>query len=139
MTKSNNQDDPLVQMTTAITEAYVANNTLPPDQVSNLIRDVHNSLRKVASSETDGGPTDKQPAVPIKQSVGKDHVICLECGKKHKTLKRHLNTAHNLTPSAYRERWGLSADHPLVAPNYAARRSELAKQIGLGTQQKDEA
>jgi predicted transcriptional regulator len=102
------------------------------EDLPRLIRDVHTSLSSVSK---DGGQTQEKPtpAVPIKKSVTPDYLICLEDGKKLKMLKRHLKTVYNMTPDDYREKWGLPADYPMVAPNYAKRRSQLAKEIGLGT------
>ena len=105
---------------------------MPVDDLPQLIRDVYQTLSTV------GGVTEREterptPAVPVKKSVTPDHIVCLEDGKKLKMLKRHLKTAYNMTPEEYRERWGLSPDYPMVAPNYAKQRSKLAKQIGLGT------
>ncbi len=111
-----------------IVSAYVSKNSLPPGEVSHLIRTVHEALMRpdqAASSRP-------EPAVPIKKSVSPDYVICLEDGKKLKMLKRHLRTAYDMSPDEYRQRWGLPSDYPMVAPKYAAVRSELAKKIGLG-------
>ncbi len=111
-----------------IVSAYVSKNSLPPGEVSHLIRTVHEALMRpdqAASSRP-------EPAVPIKKSVSPDYVICLEDGKKLKTLKRHLRTSFDMSPDEYRQRWGLPSDYPMVAPKYAAVRSELAKKIGLG-------
>ena len=119
-------------MTTEIVSSHVANNTVTVNDLPNLIQQVYNTLAAVGKSSTLAAER-PQPAVPIKRSVTPDFIICLEDGKKLKMLKRHLKTAYNLTPEQYRERWGLSADYPMVAPNYAKQRSRLAKQIGLGT------
>jgi len=111
-----------------IVSAYVSNNSLPSSELPDLITTIHEALQnpdQVASSPP-------QPAVPIKRSIRLDYVICLEDGKKLKMLKRHLRTSFNMTPDEYRQKWGLSSDNPMVAPKYAARRSELAKKIGLG-------
>ena len=118
-------------MTTTIVAAHVANNVVPVGELSKLIQQVFGALAKVsASAQT---PEKPQPAVTIKKSVTPDYIVCLEDGKKLKMLKRHLKTSYGLTPNEYRERWGLPADYPMVAPNYAAQRSALAKKIGLGT------
>ena len=111
-----------------IVSAYVSNNSVPTNQLADLIKSVHESLVTV------GEPTPEtlSPAVPIKQSVKPNYIVCLEDGKKLKMLKRHLRTSFNLSPDEYRARWGLSGDYPMVAPKYAAQRSELAKKIGLG-------
>ena len=121
----------LLRMTAQVTAAYVANNPVPAQQLAELIRSIHASLAGL-----DGGalpvPGGGTPAVPIKKSVTPDYIVCLEDGKKLKMLKRHIRTSYNLTPEQYRAKWGLSADYPMVAPNYAAQRSAFAKKIGLG-------
>lgn len=119
----------LIDSTTAITAAFLSRNPLPVDEVAGLIGKVHNALSTAGEVAERARP---EPAVSIRRSVRPDHVVCLECGTKHKMLKRHLGTAHGLTPDEYRAKWDLAADHPLVAPNYAATRRELAKKIGLG-------
>ncbi len=130
MTDQTSRDD-LLALTTEVVSAYVSNNTLPTADVSGLIEQVFKTLANV---NADGASmVDRpQPAVPIKRSVTPDYIVCLEDGKKLKMLKRHLKTAYNMSPDEYRERWGLPADYPMVAPNYAAQRSRLAKDIGLG-------
>ncbi|MCH8154672.1 MAG: MucR family transcriptional regulator [Proteobacteria bacterium] len=122
----------LLALTTNIVAAHVTNNSVAVADLPRLIREVHDTLASVSGA---GGrePERPTPAVAIKKSVTPDFIICLEDGKKLKMLKRHLKTAYNMTPEQYRERWGLSADYPMVAPNYAKQRSRLAKQIGLGT------
>ena len=122
----------LLALTTNIVAAHVSNNSVAVADLPRLIREVHDTLASVTGA---GGrePERPNPAVAIKKSVTPDFIVCLEDGKKLKMLKRHLKTAYNLTPEQYRERWGLSADYPMVAPNYAKQRSRLAKQIGLGT------
>ncbi len=107
--------------------SYVGNNKVARDELPALISSLHDALAKLESGE----PV-REPAVPIDKSVKRNEVICLECGKGQKTLKRHLGTAHGLTPEEYRARWGLARDYPIVAPNYAKQRSEFAKKIGLG-------
>lgn len=122
----------LMGLTTQIVAAHVSNNAVSVEDLPKLIRDVHASLTNVGdgSEPVDEKPT---PAVPIKKSITPDYLICLEDGKKLKMLKRHLKTVYNMTPDEYREKWGLPPDYPMVAPNYAKRRSKLAKEIGLGT------
>ncbi|MCB1532547.1 MAG: MucR family transcriptional regulator [Alphaproteobacteria bacterium] len=122
----------LLALTTEIVSAYVSNNTVNTNDLTGLIEQVYKALSGVdgQGSMLADRP---QPAVPIKRSVMDDHIICLEDGKKLKMLKRHLKTAYNMTPEEYRERWGLPADYPMVAPSYAQKRSKLAKEIGLGT------
>lgn len=122
----------LLTLTADIVAAHVSNNTVAIADLPLLIQQVHQSL------STLGQPVEKQPerpvpAVPVKKSVTNEFIICLEDGKPLKMLKRHLKTAYNMTPEEYRERWGLAPDYPMVAPNYAKQRSELAKEIGLGT------
>jgi len=121
----------LLELTTEIVVAHVGNNTLPVSELPSLIGDVYRTLS--ALGETPPEPESAKPAVPVKRSVFPDYIICLENGKKLKMLKRHLKTAYNMTPEEYREKWGLPADYPMVAPNYAKHRSSLAKEIGLGT------
>ncbi|MBU0859658.1 MAG: MucR family transcriptional regulator, partial [Alphaproteobacteria bacterium] len=109
-----------------------SNNTMAPDDIPSLIQRVYRTLANV-NGETTSFSERPQPAVPIKKSVTPDYIVCLEDGKKLKMLKRHLKTAYNMSPEEYRERWGLPADYPMVAPSYAKQRSVLAKEIGLGT------
>ncbi len=118
--------------TSEIVSAYVSNNALSMAEVPSLIESVFKTLSSV-DIEPDLHRDRPQPAVPIKKSVQPDYLICLEDGKKLKMLKRHLKTAYNMSPAEYRERWGLPADYPMVAPSYAEKRSQLAKEIGLGT------
>src|SRR5665213_2336230 len=127
--KSNNKD--LLTLTTDIVAAHVSNNSIAVAELPQLISQVYQSLSGIG--KVPAAAARPQPAVPIKRSIHPDYIICLEDGKKLKMLKRHLMTAYKLTPEAYRERWGLAADYPMVAPNYAKQRSRLAKEIGLGT------
>ena len=121
----------LLALTTDIVASHVANNSVAVQDLPQLIQQVYAALAGVGSS---GAAKEKPtPAVPVRRSVTPDFIVCLEDGKKLKMLKRHLKTRYNLTPDEYRERWGLPADYPMVAPNYAAQRSDLAKKIGLGT------
>ncbi|MCF8479249.1 MAG: MucR family transcriptional regulator [Rhodospirillum sp.] len=122
----------LVELTSTIVAAHVANNSVPLSELPDLIASVYKSLTElgVAPAVVEEKP---QPAVPIKKSVTPDFIICLEDGKKLKMLKRHLKTAYGMTPDEYRDKWGLSSDYPMVAPSYADHRSSLAKKIGLGT------
>ncbi len=127
MPESEN-DTPPLELVSKIVSAYVSNNSLPPSELPQLIKTVHEALKspgQVASSPP-------APAVPIKKSVTPDYVICLEDGKKLKMLKRHLRNSFDMSPDEYRQKWGLPSDYPMVAPKYAAKRSELAKKIGLG-------
>jgi predicted transcriptional regulator len=127
MSKSENDTSTIV-MVSEIVSAYVSKNSLPPSELPHLIKTVHDAL----SSPEQGASSAPEPAVPIKKSIRPDYVICLEDGKKLKMLKRHLRTAYDMSPDEYRQKWGLASDYPMVAPKYAARRSELAKKIGLG-------
>jgi predicted transcriptional regulator len=120
----------LLRMTSEVTAAYVSNNPLAAAQLPEIIRTIHSSLAGLQSGGSAAEPL--APAVPIKKSVHDDYIVCLEDGKKLKMLKRHLRTAYGLTPEEYRQKWGLPADYPMVAPNYAAQRSAFAKKIGLG-------
>ncbi len=125
-----------LKMTTQIVAAYVSHNSLGVPELPGVIGSVADSVAAL-SAEAEGTSTAKpEPAVPVRRSVGRNHVTCLVCGRKHKMLKQHLATAHEFTPSAYREMFRLEADYPMIAPNYAKVRSELAKKIGLGRQGK---
>lgn len=132
-------DDPresqaeLLQLTAEIVASHVSNNSVPMTELGQLIRQVYDSLAGLGREAQAVQAERPQPAVPIRRSVMPDYIVCLEDGKKLKMLKRHLKTAYNMTPEEYRERWGLGADYPMVAPNYAEQRRELAKKIGLGT------
>lgn len=125
-------DDALMRMTTTIVSAYVSKNVLPPQQIPDVINRVFSSLTGLSSATVDVPAEPSKPAVPIRRSVTPEYIICLEDGKKLKMLKRHLRASYNLTPDEYREKWGLPADYPMVAPSYAAQRSDFAKKIGLG-------
>jgi predicted transcriptional regulator len=122
----------LLALTSEIVASHVANNSLGAEDLPALIRQVHAALCALGAPAATV-PERPEPAVPIRRSVMPDYIVCLEDGKKLKMLKRHLKTRYNMTPEQYRERWGLPSDYPVVAPNYAAQRSALAKQIGLGT------
>ncbi len=121
-------DTSSLELVSKLVSAYVSNNSLPPSEIPHLIETVHGALK--SQDHTASSPP--EPAVPIKRSIRPEYVICLEDGKKLKMLKRHLRAAFNMTPDEYRQKWGLATDYPMVAPKYAARRSELAKKIGLG-------
>lgn len=118
-------------MTTTIVAAHVSNNVVSVSDLSKIIQQVYKALANASAGSA--APEKPQPAVSIKRSITPDYIVCLEDGKKLKMLKRHIKTSYGLTPDDYRERWGLPADYPMVAPNYAAQRSALAKKIGLGT------
>jgi predicted transcriptional regulator len=130
MSDQSNQNE-LLALTTQIVAAHVANNTVAVTDLPQLIHEVFRTLASVGTAPV--VLERPQPAVPVKKSVTPDYIICLEDGKKLKMLKRHLKTAYNMSPEEYRDRWGLPADYPMVAPNYAMHRSSLAKKIGLGT------
>lgn len=129
--------DSLMELTADVVSAYVSNNAVPVGELPNLISDVRAALGRISNGAALAKePIErKPPAVNPKRSVSDDFIICLEDGKKFKSLKRHLMTHYGLTPAQYREKWGLDPSYPMVAPNYAAARSELAKQIGLGRKQ----
>lgn len=124
---SNTKD--LLGMTAEIVASHLRNNTVAQGDIAELIRTVHAALAEVSTGTTAERPN---PAIAVRRSVTPDYIVCLEDGKKLKMLKRHLKTAYDMTPEEYRERWGLPADYPMVAPNYARQRSALAKKIGLG-------
>ncbi|MCA8895574.1 MAG: MucR family transcriptional regulator [Amphiplicatus sp.] len=125
-------NDALIELTADVVAAYVSNNPVPVGELPNLIADVHAALGRVGSVAEPVQVDKPKPAVNPKKSVHDDYIICLEDGKKFKSLKRHLMTHYGLTPEQYREKWGLEASYPMVAPSYAAARSQLAKKMGLG-------
>ena len=125
-----------IGLTAEIVSAYVSNNTVAQADIPALINQVHSALLKVSNAEAPASSEPLRPAVPVKRSINPDHLICLEDGKKFKSLKRHLRSQYDMTPEQYREKWGLPHDYPMVAPNYAAARSQLAKQMGLGQQRR---
>lgn len=129
----------IISLTTDIVSAYVANNTLVYEQLPGLITSVYAALNKVAVHGAEPEKEELRPVVSIKKSVTNDYIICLEDGKKFKSLKRHLRTHYDMSPEEYREKWSLPRDYPMVAPAYAAARSQLAKTIGLGQRRKVEA
>jgi|SRR5580704_15335676 predicted transcriptional regulator len=122
----------LVGMTADVVAAYVAQNPLPSAELPGLIQQIHATLQQVASGTHHTSEQPLTPAVPVKKSVTKDYIICLEDGKRFKSLKRHLRSSFDLSPEEYRKKWGLPYDYPMVAPNYAQTRSALAKSMGLG-------
>lgn len=126
-----------VELAADIVSAYVSNNTVAVQDLPNLIHEVHSALVRITSGGmADSSAESQKPAISVKKSVTPDYIVCLEDGKKFKSLKRHLRTQYNLSPEDYREKWGLPADYPMVAPNYANARSALAKQMGLGQQRR---
>jgi predicted transcriptional regulator len=127
----------IIELAADIVSAFVSKNSVPAGELPALIGNVHAALTNVASGSTQQPAEEpKQPAVPIRKSVQPDYIVSLEDGKRFKSLKRHLRTVYNLTPDQYRAKWGLAHDYPMVAPNYAAARSELAKQMGLGARRR---
>lgn len=130
----------LLALTADVVSAYVSNNPVPAAQVSELIASIHSSLAGLSGNGASTTPAEPLiPAVPIKKSVTPDFIVCLEDGKKFKSLKRHLMSSYGITPAEYRAKWGLPSDYPMVAPNYAAARSQLAKSMGLGRKPKQTA
>lgn len=129
-------DSNLMELAAEIVSAYVSNNSVASHELPTLISEIYAALQKTNGREPEPEPEPLKPAVSVKKSITPDYLICLEDGKKFKSLKRHLRTHYNLSPEEYRERWGLQSDYPMVAPNYAAARSELAKRMGLGQQRK---
>jgi len=125
-----------IQLTAEIVSAYVSNNTVPSSDIPALINQVHAALTRVSGSPGETPVEPMKPAISVKKSITPEYIVCLEDGKKFKSLKRHLRTQYNMTPEQYREKWNLPADYPMVAPNYAAARSQLAKQMGLGQQRR---
>jgi predicted transcriptional regulator len=125
-----------IELTANIVSAYVSNNTVPASDIPALINQVHGALLRVSGGQGEVPSEPLKPAIPVKRSITPEHIVCLEDGKKFKSLKRHLRTQYNMTPEQYREKWALPPDYPMVAPNYAAARSQLAKQMGLGQQRR---
>ena len=128
--------DAFIELTAEIVSAYVANNSVPSAEIADLISQVYAALKRVSSGEAVAATVPQKPAVPIKRSVTADFIVCLEDGLKFKSLKRHLRSRYKMTPEQYREKWALPPDYPMVASNYAAARSQLAKQMGLGQQRR---
>ena len=122
----------IIEMTAEIVSAFVSNNSVPSTELPSLIQNVHRALSGVTSGTEVQEAAPREPAVPVKKSVNPDFIVCLEDGRKFKSLKRHLRTKYNMSPEEYRSKWGLPKDYPMVAPNYAKARSDLAKQMGLG-------
>ncbi len=126
------RDEELLKLVTEIVAAFVSKNPVAASELPGIIKNVHATLGGFSGCTPDGGTAPRPPAVPIKKSVTPDHIVCLEDGKKLKMLKRYLRSRYKMSPDEYRARWNLGPDYPMVAPNYAARRSEFAKKIGLG-------
>ena len=125
-----------IELTAEIVSAYVSNNTVAAGDIPGLINQVHSALARVSGFSGEPANEPLKPAVSVKKSITPEYIVCLEDGKKFKSLKRHLRTQYNMTPEQYRDKWSLGADYPMVAPNYAAARSQLAKQMGLGQQRR---
>ena len=135
MNGNEGAEDTLLTLTADIVAAHVSNNSVAVNDLPTLIQNVHSALTGISSSGS--APEVKpEPKVSIRSSVKPDYIVCLEDGKKQKMLKRHLMTNHGMTPDEYRQKWGLAADYPMVAPNYAEQRRALAKSIGLGTKRR---
>jgi predicted transcriptional regulator len=139
--KKINMSDPIassnyIELAADIVSAYVSNNSVPSGDLPSLINEIHSALLRVGGGNVEAPAEAPKPAIPVKKSVTPDYIVCLEDGKKFKSLKRHLRTQYNMTPEQYREKWGLPVDYPMVAPNYAKARSELAKEMGLGQQRR---
>src|ERR1700686_3477404 len=132
----NSGDSRYIELTASIVSAYVSNNSVPSADIPNLISQVHSALKRVSAGQAAATAEPLKPAVPVKRSVTAEHIVCLEDGHKFKSLKRHLRTRYNMTPDQYREKWSLPPDYSMVAPNYAAARSQLAKEMGLGQQRR---
>ena len=131
-TQNKTADEELLRMTTDVVAAYVGKNPLATTELAGLINAVYHSLKSLDGKSVEVVAEPLKPAVPVRKSITPDYLVCLEDGKKLKMLKRHLRSTYDLTPDAYRQKWGLPADYPMVAPNYAEQRSAFAKKIGLG-------
>ena len=126
----------LIELVSQIVSAYVAHNPVPVAELPRLIERVHATLAEIDGAPAVEPKSELKPAVPVRKSVTDDHIVCLEDGKKFKSLKRHLRTRYDMSPEEYREKWGLAPDYPMVAPNYANQRSDLARKMGLGLMKK---
>ena len=135
MADNEGTEDTLLTLTADIVAAHVSNNSVAVNDLPNLIQNVHSALNGISGRSAAPEPR-PEPKVPIRSSIKLDYIVCLEDGKRLKMLKRHLMTHYNLTPDQYRQKWGLSPDYPMVAPNYAEQRRSLAKSIGLGTRRR---
>ena len=133
---AENSNSPFIELTADIVSAYVSNNTVAASEIPELISQVHLALLRVSGGVVELPTEPAKPAVSVKRSVTAEYIVCLEDGKKFKSLKRHLRTHYDLSPEEYREKWSLPPDYPMVAPNYAAARSALAKKMGLGQQRR---
>ena len=135
MAESSELTETLITLTADIVSAHVSNNSVAVNDLPQLIQNVHNALTGLGT-KVEEPQAKPEPAVSIRSSIKPDYIVCLEDGKKLKMLKRHLMTHYNMTPDEYRQKWGLNADYPMVAPNYAEQRRSLAKKIGLGTKRR---
>jgi predicted transcriptional regulator len=136
MSDDSGESSSFIELTANIVSAYVSNNPLPTADIPALIGQIHSALKRISGGQAAAPAEPQKPAVPVKRSINPDHIVCLEDGLKFKSLKRHLRTRYNMTPDQYREKWALPPDYPMVAPNYAAARSQLARQMGLGQQRR---
>ena len=132
----NSRQDQFIELAADIVSAYVSNNSVPASDLPGLISEVHSALKRVTTGAPVVSAEPPRPAISAKKSISDNYLICLEDGKKFKSLKRHLRTKFNLTPDQYRDKWNLGSDYPMVAPNYAKARSALAKEMGLGQQRR---
>ncbi len=124
-------NEEILRMTTDIVASFLTHNSVPAENVPEMIKSVHATMKEISGDEPKPEPKAK-PAVPVSKSVNDDYIVCLEDGKRLKMLKRYLRSQYDMSPEDYRRKWGLPADYPMVAPNYSKRRSEFAKEIGLG-------
>lgn len=136
MERESRNGSHLIEMVSDIVSAYVAHNPVPVADLPRLIERVHATLTEIEGGAPVEAKVELKPAVPVRKSVTDDHIVCLEDGKKFKSLKRHLRTRYDMSPEEYREKWNLPADYPMVAPNYARQRSDLARKMGLGLSKK---
>ena len=125
-----------IDLTTTIVSAYLSNNPTPASEIPALITQIHAALQRLSTGRNETPPEPAKPAVSVKKSMTPDYLVCLEDGKRFKSLKRHLRTQYNMSPEQYRDKWNLPPDYPMVAPNYAVARSQLAKKMGLGQQRR---
>ncbi len=132
----NSSDNLYIELAADIVSAYLSHNSVASSEIPNLINQIYAALKRVSAGQGATAAEPPKPAVPVKRSVTPEYIVCLEDGLKFKSLKRHLRTRYNLTPDQYREKFGLPPDYPMVAPNYAAARSKLAKDMGLGQQRR---
>jgi predicted transcriptional regulator len=132
----NPGESSFIELTANIVSAYVSNNPVPSADIPALIGQIHSALKRVSGGQAAAPAEPLKPAVPVKRSINPDFIVCLEDGLKFKSLKRHLRTRYGMTPDQYREKWSLPLDYPMVAPNYAVARSQLARQMGLGQQRR---